>query len=473
LLSDHGHQSLSNQHSMDTFLEACGAKGSLRLEIEGPRPGRVRSRVLVHPFAIVGRAPTSDVPLRHARVSLRHAYLQLVGGRLACFDLGGRDGVQWADGRPARAGWIDPGHPIEIGPFVIRRAGAVTSEGEGAPSSSFNLPSLSMSSNPAALRWEGPGPDVVLEFPDQSSGAGLSRWRMSRAVTLVGRAPGCRVRLPSADVSWYHSSLVRTPAGVWVVDLMSRSGVSVNGTPLRYGRLNDGDELKIGPFRIVLRQVDHGYRMSSPRGRRPAIMPPSQQAPAPPALNPLSALAVPAGALMAEPFDAGLAEILNSQRGNPALVMLVEQFGRMQQQMLEQFGATLSMMMEHMGAQYREQARLVRDELEQIRMLTAELIALRDQVPRAEPAPPAAVEPPRPTLAENGQRTQTPPPEPAPPRPEPSVAPDPSSNPAPKPATASPTPGEDPLVMVSRRIAAIRGEQRSHWQKILDLVRAK
>src|SRR5262245_1702736 len=106
---------------MDKFLEACGATESLRLEIEGPRLGRVRPRVLLNPFALVGRASTADVPLRQAQVSLRHAYLQLVQGRLACFDLGGRGGIQWADGRPARAGWLDPDRSVGIGPFALRR----------------------------------------------------------------------------------------------------------------------------------------------------------------------------------------------------------------------------------------------------------------------------------------------------------------------------------------------------------------
>lgn len=451
---------------MDNFLNACGATESLRLEIEGPRPGRVRQRMLLHPFALVGRASTSDIALRHAQVSLRHAYLQLVNGRLACFDLGGRGGIQWADGRPARAGWIDPGQTIGIGPFGLRRHSALNTQ-----HSTLSTQHSALNTSPLNLRWDGGGPDIVLDFPDQGSG-NLSRWRMSRVVTLVGRAPGCRIRLPDVNVSWHHCSLVRTHEGLWVVDLMSRVGVLVNGTPQRYGRLDDGDELHVGPFRIVVRMVEKGsYRVAASRTHHATPIP--SNAPAVLQASPVDmALSIP-DTRAQDALETELVELLTSQRGSPALVLLVEQFGRMQQQMLEQFNQSLMMLMQHMGEQYREQMRQVREEMEALRLLSEELIAMKERVRGDAPALPGrdaiALQLPKPAAA-------APPPAP--------VAnghkPEPVSAPREAAAAASeklkppaPTPVEDPLVMVSRRISQIRGEQRGRWQKIMDLVRAR
>lgn len=447
---------------MDTFLEACGASESLRLEIEGPRAGRVRTRMLVHPFALLGRAPASDIPLRHAQVSLRHAYLQLIQGRLACFDLGGRGGIQWADGRPARAGWLDPDQSIGIGPYRINRvaSGSVLAAGN-PPAQSRAIRSADKARhsafgvmgaiNPMNARWDGPGPDVVLEFPDQGSGA-LSRWRMSRLVTLVGRAPGCRIRLPDVNVSWHHCSLVRTPGGLWVVDLMSRVGVLVNGAALRYGRLDDGDELHVGPFRIIVRMVSREtYRASSGRAHRAAPIAPVVSAPMP---TPVTVLAVPnpTTTALADPFEADLAEILNSQRGSPALVMLVEQFGRMQQNMLEQFNQSLMMLMQHMGDQYREQMRQVRGEMDELRRLTDELIGMKERVrDNAMTAMTTITTTAAASLPE---------------------LPKPQGDLSEKLPPPIPVPVDDPLVMVSRRISEIRGEQRSRWQRIMDLVKS-
>jgi pSer/pThr/pTyr-binding forkhead associated (FHA) protein len=422
----------------------------------------------------VGRASAADVPLRHAQVGLRHAYLQLVQGRLACFDLGGRGGIQWPDSRPARAGWVDSGESVGIGPFTLRRIEGLAVHGM-PPTDANSIPGTpfsTLSASPANVRWEGAGPDVVLEFPDQG-GSNLSRWRMSRVVTLVGRAPGCRVRLPDGDVSWYHCSLVRTPEGVWVVDLMSRVGVFVNGTALRYGRLDHQDELRIGPFRIIVKFADrNSYRAATNRGRRlPSTPIPAQtRAQTPMVPSALSGLVLPDAGLQA-PLETELLELLNTQRSSPALVLLVEQFGRMQQQMLEQFNQSLMMLMQHMGDQYREQMRLVRDEMDQLRRLCDELIAMKEQVR------PAAADPQLPAPAGNGHGVAVPEPQRANTRDfkRSTLADAPlESTPA---ASETPTPapkhGEDPLVMVSRRIAEIRGEQRNRWQKILDLVRSR
>src|SRR5262249_60931750 len=78
-------------------------------------------------------------------------------------------------------------------------------------------------------------------------------WRISRPLVLMGRARICKVRLPGSEISKIHCSLVRTPQGIWVVDLFGRGGLRVNGEPVRCARLEYGDVLRVGGHRIRLR----------------------------------------------------------------------------------------------------------------------------------------------------------------------------------------------------------------------------
>jgi pSer/pThr/pTyr-binding forkhead associated (FHA) protein len=478
---------------MDRFLEACGAVEPLRLEVGGVRQGR-RRRVLGRSFVVLGRTPMADIRLRHGQISLRHVYLQLVQGRLACFDLSGRAGVQWDDGRPARSGWLDLGRTIRVGPFEVRQAPREGSARAVQPT----LPDLP---SPLNVRWEGSGPDVVLEFPDEATGP--ARWRMTRSITLVGRAPGCRVRLPDQSVSWYHCSLVRTPDGVWVVDLLSRGGLTVNGFPVRYGRLEDGDLLQVGGFRIVPRyETQAGWRSPADqaRGSSAASVPmlgmseiPASAFPPPavPSLVPRLSLGTPVP--VEAPLSPELVELLTSAAGgspNPALVMLIDQFGRMQQQMLEQFHQSMMLFLQHIGDRHQDQMRQVREEVSRLRELSDELGLLQERLQLAVPGAAPAAPLPSARAAVAGGNGPAPPGRPAALGSQAKsaasfAATGPAASEARGPARKDAVPSEgarqpagrggheDPLVMVSRRISEIRSEQRSRWQRILDMVRPR
>ena len=112
-----------SQCSNELFLKACGLSDShaFALEVEGPGEGEVVSRTFKRPFALIGRDPNADLVLDHALVSSRHAYLQVIAGRVYCVDLGSRSGVDWEKG-PERSGWVDQTWGICIGPYRIRAA---------------------------------------------------------------------------------------------------------------------------------------------------------------------------------------------------------------------------------------------------------------------------------------------------------------------------------------------------------------
>ena len=82
------------------FLEACGANGPLRLEWDDWETGRPVARDFERPAILVGRNPHADLVLGHPLVGLRHAYLQLVEGRLFATDLGSREGLHWGGAAP-------------------------------------------------------------------------------------------------------------------------------------------------------------------------------------------------------------------------------------------------------------------------------------------------------------------------------------------------------------------------------------
>lgn len=383
----------------DEFLGTCGADGPLVLALRGPS-GPMR-RGFPQPFVIVGRAPGADLMLDHPAVSRRHAYLQVIDGRLFAVDLASRTGTHWPDGaRPM--GWLGGGASLKIGPYRLGRRG----DPEDDPSDRLS---------PTARPDELAGPVPTLEFLDPT--AQPRTWAVEPALVLVGTSPACKIQLSGPGVSRFHASLVRTPRGVWAVDLLGRGGILVNGVPTRAARLGDGGILQVGPHRV---RHWHERPEEPARPTLPAVIEP------PSWLMPRVDPAAPVGRdLTAE----GL------------VVPLVHELGRLQQEMADQFQQGLAMMFRLFSGMHQEQMTLVREELAEIRRLSEEQRALRAELARAgppapggpPPAPPAIVDRPRPLR---------------PPRPG----------------------AEDTHATLAHRLEALQQEQQGRWQKLLRSV---
>ncbi|HEY7159169.1 MAG TPA: FHA domain-containing protein [Gemmataceae bacterium] len=456
------------QPSPQQFLEACGVPTPLQVEVERPDQHETIRTTLSLPFALVGRDERADLPLDDARVSLRHAYLQVVAGRLWWVDLDSRRGTHGSQGRQT-TGLLDAGQRLRIVSFHVRLlSGCLPDEAE--PLTLRNP--LSRDSYDLSL------PRVCLEFWEGT--AGPQWWTVDRSLMLVGRASYCKVRLNSPLVSRTHCALLHTPAGLWVIDLLGREGVHVNGTAVRWALLEDADELRIGSFRIRVNSP------TAPRRETPsARCVETKGAPSATSTVPSRTFGETLPAELGNLFSSvvGLAPTSSTvvptgvETNESVLLPFITQFSLMQQQMFDQFQQALTMMVHLFSGLHRDQMQLIRQEMNHLQELTRELQGLPAELARhtsvssrnagaaPSPRPTAPVFPIAPPAAGAALPTL---PRSSPPRPIPSAEP--------KSSPLSPTPAQSDAEVhawLSQRLMVLQQERQSRWQKILSVLTGK
>jgi pSer/pThr/pTyr-binding forkhead associated (FHA) protein len=442
--------------------------GPLELEVEQPGEPETVRRLVYQPYVLIGRDADNDLALDADGVRPRHAYLQVVAGRVFWVDLS-QEAPAGAHRWRRRRGWFGGGQPLDVGPFRVRLVNDTPREDPGAVPAED--PWASRSCQEELL------PAVRLEFIKKSR---QMLWLMNRILVLLGRSAGCKVQLEDASVADVHCSLVRTPDGVWVVDL--GGGIRVNGAPAIFAPLADGDQVQVGRFGL-------GVRYVGPVSPEPSVA------------TALSTTAGPTGRLPANgaPHQGMLLPAQSwgaaSLRGAPALatgrlpgplaesvlVPMVQQFALLQQQMFDQFQQALVMMAQTFGTLHQEQMASIRAELNSLHEVTRELQALQlelakqpsDAPPASAVSPPATApsspgaagsgpQRPAPVLSPgNGAGVKAVPPLPAAEGPA-------ASQPTDRPA-ASP-PNQDTHAWLCQRIAALQQERQGRWQKIVHFM---
>jgi pSer/pThr/pTyr-binding forkhead associated (FHA) protein len=435
---------------MNPFLSACGATEPLQLRVERPGTAEVQCRSFDTPFVLIGRDPLSDLQLLHGAVSARHAYLQAVGGRLFCSDLGSRQGTYLA-GKRWRSGWVGPEQAIRVGPYRIRlvRGDGLAPSGTEPeltlPADGFAPPD-SLGTNPAPL---------TLELSHRALSS--LQCQVHSAMVVVGSAADCQARLLDPSVSNYHCSLIRTSLGCWVVDLLGRGGISVNGVSIRYGQVYDGDDLQLGHSRIRFRLDPAESRIPAPASRLVPAPPP------PPGPIPVESPTLAAGPGAWARASAGPSEPGQSlARMTPDRAEVVEsivaplmsQFRAMQKQMVEEFQEAGMILFETFSTLHEEQLGMIREELSNLRQLTQELEALRRDL-----AKPCRAK----TLLEPGLDT-------APPLHD---RPGTQDEGDPPPAMYGRQLEADIHALLYQRLSSLQDHRRSRWQKLLDLAPAQ
>jgi pSer/pThr/pTyr-binding forkhead associated (FHA) protein len=314
----------------------------------------------------------------------------------------------------------------------------------------------------------------------------VARWRLNRVLSLVGRSARCRVRLPDLSVSSIHCSVVATPSGVWVTDLLSREGTKLRGESVQLARLEEGDLLEVGTYRLRISYQSGMHRTVSGTSESPGLTTRSlQPRPATPPAAPSPVVVV------RDDPGTGLVGASGSGMDGQFLLPLVQQFGAMQQEMFDQFQRTMMMVVQAFSTMHQEQAALLREEMQHFRKVTEELQAahkeLRERQAAAAPAPtptaaastPAAApvpprrEPPRATARPfpSGQRPlgswevgKTDAPEPSPPVGATAAADLGIGGPA-------QAEGDEVHDWLTERIANLEQERQSRWQRILSFMR--
>ena len=69
--------------------------------------------------------------------------------------------------------------------------------------------------------------------------------------TLIGRSPECDIFLDDVTVSRKHAVLRRSEGAFTIEDQGSLNGTFVNRTRIESARLEDGDEVQIGKYRLT------------------------------------------------------------------------------------------------------------------------------------------------------------------------------------------------------------------------------
>jgi FHA domain-containing protein len=79
----------------------------------------------------------------------------------------------------------------------------------------------------------------------------IAHHAIERGWTRIGRSATADLRLDDPSVSRRHALIVAEPGrGLRVLDDRSLNGVLLNGVPVEWDRLKDGDELAIGRYRL-------------------------------------------------------------------------------------------------------------------------------------------------------------------------------------------------------------------------------
>lgn len=99
-----------------------------------------------------------------------------------------------------------------------------------------------------------PGPGRYLAYrDDKGPRTGIEVFSIERGWTRIGRSAAADVRLDDPSVSRRHALVVSEPdASLRVLDDRSLNGVFLNGEVVEWGKLTDGDELRVGRYRLFV-----------------------------------------------------------------------------------------------------------------------------------------------------------------------------------------------------------------------------
>jgi hypothetical protein len=377
-----GHTHTGAQRALDVqssrdFAGECGILGTWRLIVRHGESGETEKFDFDQPFVVVGRGSGCQLRLSHPDVGFRHAYFQVIQGRLFCFDLDTETGLRF-NHVPRREGFLAARDQLWVGPYSVQ-----LSQAPG-----FQFAQLDEESIPELPNE--PLESIRFRFLNAYGRSSHSPLRpVRRSVTLLGRADRCHLKLSDATVSRVHCALVRTHKAFWIVDLLGREGTRINGRTAVCAPLAPADELEIGRFRMQLCQIGGEQDSVLTRVAAPAPRLDEQEhGSIPGSFGDSGPIRLPAPAAQ-DGYDPPMIVAPTGGISESVLLRLMEQFARMQQQIMAHTHEQMVVLGEMFAEMQQNQQAAVLEQLDRIREISRELIQLRMQAiqPPGLPAP--------------------------------------------------------------------------------------
>lgn len=199
--------------------------------------GNTQRYPITAPTLRVGRAPDNDVVINHPAVSSHHLSLFVSSGAMTITDLKSTNGTQLNGHR------IPPNLPQPINFGDVIRIGDLTG-------------------NWVTLGLESAAGEALRTLS-------LGKLDLSNLTSItIGRDPNAYLPLNHPTVSFHHAQIFKQNAGLFIKDLDSTNGTFVNGQRIRQSPLNSGDEIQIGPFKLVYDAQNQSLAQSMRLGHR-------------------------------------------------------------------------------------------------------------------------------------------------------------------------------------------------------------
>jgi len=199
-----------------------------------------------HVVTLLGSRPGCKVQLHHETVSPVHAVIVCDGESVYGVDLVSQNGTR-LNSLKMELENINNGDMLEVFPFEFRV--------------DLENPSQHAAHADGLVTLE-PSPEAVA-FELVGTGRLL---RPARNVCLIGRREGCDIVLQDKKASRAHALLMHYQGHPAIVDLLSAHGTLVNGQPVAFHMLKNGDVLGIGETELKVHVVESAVARAAKNG---------------------------------------------------------------------------------------------------------------------------------------------------------------------------------------------------------------
>lgn len=199
-----------------------------------------------HPV-LVGSHPRSEIKSDKSKMHRRHALIAHLLAGWAIFDLRSRHGI-FVNGEKVTRSVLHSGDRVEVGPLRMHVEGEGDEDqpAEGAEEDHSWLDQVLSESDSGRSFSSRSRLDFYLDEK-------LHRSVIADGDMIIGTSVRAQIRLPRRGISSLHCLLTLDGSSWNLYDLRSDAGIVFKGEPTDWLSLHDGDEFRLGDFRVVFR----------------------------------------------------------------------------------------------------------------------------------------------------------------------------------------------------------------------------